>query len=164
MNDTEVLAALDDPQALALTGWGEARAVPRLVASHSPIEELVAVMCVVRNRVRRLPGPPGTGDYKAVCLKPAQFSCWTAASGANHAAVLAQAGLVVVPALVAYLDPELRECLYLARGVISGALRDRTTGATSYYAPAAMIPIGRVPAWAVDKPTLLIGDQRFFTI
>jgi hypothetical protein len=191
MNDTEVLAALDDPQTLALTAWAEARAIVLLlnrlgqVASHSPIEELIAVMVVVRNRmtrdVRRVAGgflhPHGGLSYKSICLAPAQFSCWTPGSGPNHDALMTVARLVtgsdatvagvrVTPSI--NLDAEVRECLYLAKGVIGGDLRDRTNGATSYWAPASMQPVGRVPDWAIKDgkplPFEVIGNQNFLCL
>jgi hypothetical protein len=153
-----VLAALTDREVLALTAWGEARAVPRDdLDSHSPVEELIAVMVVCRNRLKT--------TYKAVCLAAAQFSCWNPGSGPNHDAVMAMARAILAtrPWLPAG-DPEagrLYECLFLADGVISGAILDRTHGAKNYYAPAAMVPRDRVPVWAVGKPAWLIGDQLF---
>lgn len=162
MTDAEVLAALDDRQTLALTMWAEARGVPR--DGHSPIEGLVAVGCVVRNRRARFARwRASDASYKAICLAPKQFSCWNPGSGANHEALLTLARRLV---LVGPIDatPELdrfRECLYLADGVIAGALIDRTGGANSYWAPAAMEPPGRVPLWATGVPTRPIGDQLF---
>jgi hypothetical protein len=35
-------------------------------------------------------------------------------------------------------------------------------GATHYYAPAAMIPKGRVPAWAIGPPVARVGGHLFF--
>jgi hypothetical protein len=171
MTDADVLAALDDQQTLALTAYAEARAIVLLlnrqgqVASHSPIEELVAVMCAVRNRR----GHPARwdsvdGSFKSLCLAHAQFSCWTPNSGTNHDALMAQAQVLVGVSGTALIDPELRECLYLAQGVMMGEIRDRTGGATSYYSPAAMVPVGRVPMWALHKPFTLIGNQRFLTL
>jgi hypothetical protein len=172
MTDQEVLSALDDRQTLALTAWGEARQIPRDDPdSHSPIESLVAVMCVVRNRLlkdqKAVAGgflhPHGGLSYKSICLAPAQFSCWTAGSGSNHDALMAQAHLLLdeSPQPVGAVDTEVRECLYLADGVIANTIIDRTGGATSYWAPASMVPPGRVPTWAEGKPTTRIGDQLF---
>jgi hypothetical protein len=157
MTDAEMLASLTDTEALALTAWGEARQVPRADDdSRSPVEELLAVMCVVRNRRN------GWGhinpSYRAVCLQPSQFSCWNPLSGANHDAVMAQGRLVTggLP------DPEVLECLFMAGGVIAGTVIDRTDGADSYYAPDAMIPRGRVPTAAAGKILTRIGAQLFY--
>jgi hypothetical protein len=172
MTPDAILAALSDRQTLACTAWAEARKVPR--GDHSPVEELIAVMVVVRNRLPHFAQwRASVATYKAICLAPSQFSCWNPNSGgpgSNHDALMVQAGLLVDGAalvdrlslLPVGLDPELRECLYLADGVIIGELRDRTDGANSYWAPAAMLPVGRVPAAAVGKAHLLIGDQYFF--
>jgi hypothetical protein len=165
MTDPELLAALDDRQALALTAWAEARRVPRDDDSHSPVEELIAVMVVCRNRLPHYTRwAAHTATYTAICLAPAQFSCWTAGSGSNHDLLMAQARLLVGGTDLTAIDPELRECLWLADGVIAGELRDRTNAADSYWAPAAMVPPGRTPGWAVGKPKLLIGDQYFITL
>ena len=178
MTDAEILAALDDRQTLALTAWAEARRVPRDDDSHSPIEELVAVMVVVRNRRARFTRWRAIdASYKAICLAPAQFSCWNPGADSNHLALMALARLLTsaigitaltspIPVVEATtgpptIDPLVRECLYLADGVISGVLQDRTNGATSYWAPAAMIPPGRPPSWAFGCPRWTIGDQIF---
>lgn len=165
MTDTEILAALDDRHVLALTGWAEARQVPRSVPSdHSPVEEIIAVMVVVRNRRARWSRWRATDDsYKAICLAPKQFSCWNPGSGPNHDALMALAADIVHPdfAFGTAAHPLVKECLYLADGVIAGTLLDRTNGATSYWAPAAMTPPGRMPAWARLLLPIQIGDQWF---
>ena len=162
------MAALTDQQTLALTMWAEARQIPRSdPRDHSPVEELLAVGCVVRNR---LPHPERwratDASYKAICLAPRQFSCWNDGTDANHVALLDQARLLVdpfaAPVLLRSPDPEVRECLHLASGIITGVIIDRTNGATSYWAPA-MVPPGRIPEWAVGKPILQIGDQNFLS-
>jgi hypothetical protein len=170
MDPLEVLFVLDQRSTLALTAWGEARRVPRADPdSHSPVEELIAVMWVVRNRRPRFTRWRATdASYKAICLAPAQFSCWNATSGgpgSNHDALMAQARILVEPSVAIHPpvpDPELGECLGLADAVIAGVLLDHTGGADSYYAPAAMSPPGRVPVGAVGRPQIRIGDQYFY--
>lgn len=165
MTATEILAALDDRRTLALTAWAEARQVPRDIPSdHSPVEELIAVMVVVRNRrARARRWRAADASYKAICLAPAQFSCWNPDSGSNHDALMAIAGqLALMPDDSYSIGPLIDECLYLADGVIAGVLIDCTNLADSYYAPAAMEPRGRIPAGAVGRPLLLIGDQYFY--
>jgi hypothetical protein len=199
MTPTAILAALDQRQTLALTAWAEARAIPRDIPSdHSPVEELIAVMVVVRNRRKNFArfeahSPIPDASYKSICLSHAQFSCWNPNSGGpgtNHDALMALAAqLVDEPGPVDLRvdaktilespdpvfdepggapdpfvsDPLLRECLYLADGVIAGTLIDRTGGADSYYAPAAMVPRGRLPDGARGKTLEQIGDQYFYT-
>lgn len=156
MTDQELLDAIDDHTTLALTAWGEARQIPRADPdSHSPVEELIAVMCVVRNRVQR---DGHARSYKAICLAPQQFSCWNPGSGHNHDRVMEQARALVEQQAI---DVELGECLFLATGIIGGQLLDHTNGATHYWAPAAMVPPGRIPSWAQGTTPLRIGDQLF---
>jgi Cell Wall Hydrolase len=166
MTSEEIRAALGDREALALTAWAEARRIPRDDDSHSPIEELVAVMVVCRNRRQNFSRwRAADASYKAICLAPKQFSCWNEGTDGNHVAlmILAQQLLEWTPGRPA-LDAELRECLHLADGVMGGAIIDRTGIANSYFAPAAMQPVGAVPAWAKGKPAEKIGDQLFLTL
>lgn len=121
-------------------------------------------MCVVRNRRPRFARWRASSmSYKAICLAPRQFSCWNANSGSNHNALVAIAEKLVTWDGAIPLPDQLRECIYLAQGVIGGAVIDRTGAANSYYAPAAMQPPGRVPEGAVNRPTILIGDQVFYS-
>jgi hypothetical protein len=155
--DSQVKAQLSDEEALALTMWGEARGD---AADGSSVEERIAVGCVVRNRLAD-PEKFGAHTIKDVCLAGMQFSCWNP-GGRNADQVMAQARAVVL--LHTWADPLLTECFFLADGVISGRLLDRTGGATFYYAPAAMKPEGRVPGWAVGVQARKIGAQLFLRV
>jgi hypothetical protein len=154
----DILNALADDTALALTAWAEGRGDWR--EGHSSVEERIAIMVTVRNRRlewRRWRAADNT--YRAICLAPNQYSCWLPGPGANHQALMALAADVVARRTIT--DDIFLETLYLARGVIGGQILDRTGGAVSYYAPKAMVPAGRVPGWAAGKPTLQIGQQLF---
>lgn len=161
MTEQDIIAALTEMQTLAATAVAEAAGDSR--EGQSSVEERIAVMSVVRNRLRQ---PLRFGHtYREVCLAPAQFSCWTPGPDANHQRLIALAYLLVThqPLLNAIAD----ETLYLANGIISGVIADRTNGATSYYAPKAMKPAGRVPPWAMKNgkkiaPVAQVGDQLFF--
>lgn len=167
MSDAEVLAALDSRQTLALTADAEARRIPR---DRSPVEELIAVMCIARNRRPQYTRWRAVDDsYKAICLAPSQFSCWNAGTDPNHLRLMALARLLVdTNSVLQTIDPsgavdtELRECLFLADGVIANTIIDRTGGCDSYFAPAAMKPAGRIPAGAIGKVLLDVGDQKFY--
>jgi hypothetical protein len=162
VTDVEVKAAMSDRTALALTMYAEARGDKR--QGLSSVEERIAVGCVVRNRVRdfaRFRAEKAT--YASVVLAPKQFSCWDVAGGpANHALVMAFAERLVQG--LPMRDVLLAETLYLADGIIAGVLLDCTGGATAYFAPKAMVPVGRVPTWAEGKTTRAIGDQLFLTV
>ena len=154
MTEQEIRDRLTDVQAAALTAHAEARGDQ---ADGSSVEERIAVLCVIRNRARQT----GKG-FKAVCLRPLQFSCWNTGTDPNHLALLVAAEQVLAGEP---LDPLLRETLFLAQGVADGVVLDRSGGATSYYAPKAMKPPGRVPVWARDvTPCARVGNQLFFRV
>lgn len=159
MTDTEIQQSLSNQVILALTMWGEARGDWR--QGNSSVEERIAVGCVVRNRLgywQQFRAVEGT--YKAICLAPKQFSCWFQQGGAeNYASVMAFARKIAIG--LPWANDLLTECIFLAGGIIEMKILDRTHGATSYYAPKAMIPEGRVPVWAKGKPVQQIGDQLF---
>lgn len=159
MTDMDILAMLTSPVVLALTMYAEARG-DKVVGEVSSVEERIAVGCVIRNRV-------GTGKikefgflWKGVCLQPEQFSCWNADGGLNHSIImhLAERWTQKIS-----WDALAAETLFLASGVINGSLIDQTKGATHYYAPAAMIPPGRIPKSAIGKSFTIIGTQYFYT-
>jgi len=156
VTDDQIKAALPDHTVLSLTLWAEARGDWR--QGNSSVEERIAVGCVIRNRVATR-----KQTYRDVCLSPAQFSCWTqAGGGANYAAVMSMAERLIQGFPSG--DPILEETAFLAGGIISGVILDRTNGASSYYAPKAMKPPGRVPGWAVGKPNVAIGEQIFLHV
>lgn len=158
MTEPEIIAALVDRSALGLTLWAEGRGDAR--EGHSSVEERLAIGCVIRNRLPQFTRWRATVQtYRGICLAPRQFSCWNAGTDANHIALIEQARRLVAgePSKDRLLD----ESMFLADGIISGVIIDRTGGADSYYAPKAMTPVGRVPAWAVGKQMLAIGQQLF---
>lgn len=157
MTDIDILQLLTAPVTLALTMYGEARG-DRVAGQDSSVEERIAVGCVIRNRVNIKRSTEFGADYKDVCLHPLQFSCWNN-GGVNHAILmhLAERWTQKEP-----WDALAVETLFLATGIINDALIDQTQKATHYYAPAAMIPPGRVPSSAVGKSFVQIGTQHFY--
>ena len=151
MTDSQITALLVDRSVLALTLWAEAR--------DQGLDGLNAVGCVIRNRMA---DPRWPDTAKGVCLQPKQFSCWNPGGDANHARLMAQAERMVTGLPVT--DPRLAECLFLADGLLSGVLIDRTKGSTNYWAPLAMIPAGRIPDWAKGKRPVTIGDHKFLKL
>lgn len=162
--EAAITGRLNDDLVLALTMFAEAAGDWR--EGGSSVEERLAVGSVIRNRVRTK-GRWGT-TFRAVCLARLQFSCWNPGLDANHVRIMAFAELLAEgrPAD----DAALNETIYLARGILSGAILDRTAGATSYYAPAAMKPAGAKPAWVYlngrngpeVSPAAVIGAQVFY--
>ena len=149
-----VRLALTEQQALALTMWGEARGDN---ADGSSVEERIAVGCVIRNRV--LSGR-WAADYKGTCLQPLQFSCWNEDGSANAEALLARATALVNGDQP---DPLMRECLFLAEGIIHMDLLDRTHGATHYVTRALLE--SHPPSWLRGvSPVATVGSQVFFRL
>jgi hypothetical protein len=147
---------LTDTHVLACTLYGEARS--------EPTEGILAVACVIRNRVNADLGndhkPDWWGEgYRGVCLQPAQFSCWSPAGGAGNYAKLEAivAQLKVGPVT----DPRYVECAWIATGVIKDWVRDITGGADHYHT-IAMQPR---PTWAQTKvPIKSIGRHMFYRL
>jgi len=157
MTDQEVRDRLTDFDALCLTLFGEARG--------EPVEGVIAVGCVIRNRLLT---PRRFGStIKAVCHARAQFSCWWRFGGMqNYERVYAMARAILelreLPLGPAY-RPIYQECCFIGEGIIGSQLRDRVKAATHYYAPAAMVPRGRVPDWADGlSPSAKVGGHLFF--
>lgn len=146
---TSDYSLLSNRQIVALTIWGEARG--------EPVEGQLAVGCVIRNRVRN-----GAG-WSAVCLAPMQFSCFNADSQERSAMLSVCQTLSHESELAAQgvaLSPVLRQCLWLADGIIDGSALDVTHGATHYLTCAiyATFP----PKWAQNTPVLDTIGQHVF--
>lgn len=146
------VAVLTDPQILTLTLWGEAR--------NQGVLGQIAVGCVIRNRVDD--GRWGR-SYADVCLAPWQFSCHRPEGGkANYDAVLAHAERMATQQTLPD-DLMLRQCAWVAQGIIGQWIADITHDATHYYSPSAMRPKGAVPAWAQGQvPVAAFSDHIFF--
>lgn len=132
---SDVVLQLSDRSICALTLFGEARG--------EPVEGRIAVANVIRNRVAANRAGFGGASYKAVCLKPAQFSCWLPRDPNLDLLIDAGRNLLgnVLPAAV------LRECLWIADGVMTNSLLDNTKGSTHYL--TAALYASHPPAWAL---------------
>lgn len=149
MTENEIKAALTERDTLSLTLWAEAR--------NQPLEGIVAVANVVVNRATRR-----QQSIKAVCLAPAQFSCWNPGHGANHVALMALAESLVDTDHVERptLDAAFRQCRWIADGVLAGEVIDLTRG-SDYYLTRALFDT-RPPAWAKTMTVVAtLGDHVF---
>jgi N-acetylmuramoyl-L-alanine amidase len=160
----DATAGVRETDILALTAWAEAAGDSQ--QGGSSVEERIAVLSVIRNRVA---DPSWWGDtFRAVCLKPYQFSCWNDdPHDGNHVRLIALT--LRVQANVATDNPIFEETRYLADGIRRGLLLDRVKGADYYYAPAAMHPPGSAPTWAthngvVIPPLVIVGTQHFYQL
>lgn len=154
MTDADVLAALSDVQALALTMYGEARGDGK---DGSSVEERVAVGCVARNRLRT---PKRFGHtLKDVCLQPFQFSCWLP-KDPNRELLMGHAYRMATkqPLMNTLLD----ETLYFADGIARGVVLDQTGGATLYLTMTLYKDPTKRPAWVAHATVnRIIGSQVF---
>lgn len=165
MNLDQLKATLGETEVLALTAWAEARGDGK--QGNSSVEERIAVMSVIRNRVA---DPAWWGNtYRAVCLKSMQFSCWNDdPNDPNHVALVALATKVAENQ--AHGEPVFEETRFLAEGIRRGFILDRVAGADHYYAPKAMRTAGAVPPWAkrpdgsTKPPDAIVGDQHFYQL
>ena len=154
MTDLEVVALLTPRQVVALTLYGEGRG--------EPIEGRIAIANVIRNRVKAQRAAYGF-DYRAVCLKAWQFSCWLPQGGRdNYETVvrIARQWIAKEPPLGARM---VNECAWIADGLLADAFLDTVRSATHYYNPDGMVPRGAEPKWAVGlMPVALVGSHRFY--
>jgi hypothetical protein len=162
-----ILSKLSDEEVLAGTMFAEA--VGDSNQGNSSVEERIAVGCVLRTRLANFRAFTATEPtFRALCLAHTakgtyQFDCWRPDSGPNHSRLMVQMERLVNGLSLA--DALLAETLFLAKGIVSGVILDRTNGANFYYAPKSMAPTGAVPSWARNKvPSAHIGDQLFFKL
>lgn len=146
MTDEAIKAALTEADVVRLTIYGEARG--------EPIEGQVAVGSVIRNRVltRRF-----GRDYRAVCLRRLQFSCWWPQGGAANYRVILDLARQLVEGHQLSAGPQWLQCGWVAEGIRSNALLDNARGATHYHTTTVS------PAWATGQtPVVRYRDHLFF--
>jgi spore germination cell wall hydrolase CwlJ-like protein len=128
---------------LARTIWGEARGEGK--------PGMEAVANVVMNRVDHARNQGGYwwgNSVIEVCQKPYQFSAWNRRDPNYHKLLE-----------VDETDPDFATAKRIARRAISGALDDRTHGASHYHAKHAN------PYWARGrKPDAVIGNHMFYKL
>ena len=147
---------MTDAEVVGLTVWGEARG--------EQTEGRIAVASVIRNRLHD--GRWGA-TYEKVCLADRQFSCWSPAYGGAQNFDKLQAiakGLVdptVAPKLSDFEADILRECFWVADGLLANQFRSRV-GAATHYMTASLFRMDP-PKWAKGKtPLLAVGSHVFF--
>jgi N-acetylmuramoyl-L-alanine amidase len=149
MTDDQLIDSLTPLEIATLTLYGEARG--------ERIEGRVAVACVLRNRVK---AKRWGKDYTAICLAPYQFSCWLNHDDAHRRNF---ESLILAARLVKRDEhtPLLKECQWIAGGVIGEHLMDTTRGATHYITRALWE--SKPPKWAIGlTPVIGIDSHVFF--
>lgn len=144
------LSPLPDDAILGLTLYGEARG--------EPIEGIIAIGHVIRNRARDAKGR-WPSNIRQVCLQKAQFSCWSPIGGeANHEAVLAAAQNILLKEKAPAM---LEQCAWVALGISGNALVDNSKGA-NHYMVATLMPR---PLWAQGRiPLCQRGAHAFYRL
>jgi N-acetylmuramoyl-L-alanine amidase len=138
---SDILASIDDRNALICTLYGE--------AAGESVHSKLAVACAIRNRVHADIGNDGKPDwwgegFKDVCLKPWQFSCWwETTANTDRVYELADNLLLGQRPKHALLVDEIG---WIADGVIGDAVRDVTNGATHYLTVRMLTT--NPPPWA----------------
>ena len=146
MTEDALPLSLDARAIVGLTLYGEARG--------ESLDGKLAVLNVIRNRLKL---KTWGETYRAVCLARKQFSCWNAGDP-NRVMLITLAPQTREPA------PEnrvLRECLFLALGVVTDQIvTDNTKGADHYL--TRTLYAERPPAWAPQMAvTATIGNHIF---
>jgi N-acetylmuramoyl-L-alanine amidase len=140
-------AALVESDVLAVTLWAEGRG--------EPVEGRIAIACVIRNRMDRR-----HKTAREICLAPFQFSCWNEGNDANHQALTAMVDALNRGEDIA--DPVFRECQWIAKGVLSGAVRDNVKRA-DHYLTTSLLMSGNKPGWAATMTwCATIGAHTFY--
>lgn len=142
------ITLLTEPQIVALVLYGESRS--------EPVQGIVAVGCVIRNRVRK---PAWWGhDFAGVCLQPWQFSCLSPKGGAgNYKKVLSFAERMAKKTQLT--NPLERQCAWVAQGIVGDYVVDVVKGATHYHTKT----LTPRPEWAMGHaPIAQIGAHVFY--
>lgn len=139
---------LNDAQTVSLILYGEARS--------EPVQGIVAVGCVIRNRVRK-PGWWGN-DFRSVCLAKLQFSCLFPNGGAgNYKRVVTFAEKLAGGTQIT--NERERQCVWIAHGIIGDFVIDNVQGSTHYHT----VNLTPRPAWAMGKtPVAQHGGHVFY--
>lgn len=136
---------LPDRMVLALTIWGEARG--------EAVEGQIAVACVVRNRLAK-----HAGTISGICLAPEQFSCFN-----DDSPEIGAMQRVATAMMTKEPTPSIAQAIWIADGVISGAVIDNTRGATHYLTTDLLR--AHPPSWAAKQPVLtVIGRHSFLNV
>lgn len=134
---------------LTLTLIGEARG--------EPIEGMVAVGNVIRNRLRHEPGR--YKSYSDVCLARLQFSCWNE-DDPNRVLLLSIGEQLLSQKTLT--EPSHRQCYWTAKGIDQAMINDNTHGSLNYLTSSLFFSDKR-PKWAKSIISYYtFGNQVFF--
>jgi N-acetylmuramoyl-L-alanine amidase len=156
--DADLRASIDamtEAQRVALILAGEARS--------EPIEGIVGVANVIRNRVTTDLGHDGKPDwwgegFSDVVTRPWQFSCLSVKGGkGNFQFVKGLAKQFAEKAPIT--DQKIKQCILVAHGVIDGYLVDNVSGSNHYCVYTLQ------PAWSKGQQIVARkGSHHFFKL
>jgi N-acetylmuramoyl-L-alanine amidase len=145
------LEILTDLEVLSLTIIGEARG--------EPIESQVGVGSVVRNRLYG--NQIRYKNYKDVVFEKLQFSCWNA-NDPNRPVLIELAEKMIHGQIV---DIHLKQCIWVASGIVKWEIKDNTKGALHYIETGLFNDAMKRPSWARNaKNELVHGHHTFFNV
>lgn len=145
-----LLSDLSDVDLLTLLIYGEAR--------NQPVLGQLAVACVVRNRVNKLP-PASRTKWAKIMLAPAQFSCFNV-EDPNYG--LLQQGALILTEKPEAMTNTLRQAQWVAQGVYGGSCQDDASQKATHYLTTVLYDSPACPLWAKGKPlTTAIGSHVF---
>lgn len=141
---------ISDAEIVGLTLVGEAR--------NQPIEGIVAVGCVIRNRLHS--NPNKYKNYQSVCLEPLQFSCW---NDNDPNKILLDELKLKLASGQEITDIHLRQCFFVAKGIVDWSIIDNTHRAL-YYMTTKLLNTNP-PKWSLKRTNERIkGDHTFFNV
>lgn len=144
------LNSLSSFEIVALTIFGEARG--------EPIDGMVAVGSVIRNRLYN----SKQTDYHTICLAPEQFSCWNEYD-INYPVLIDLVDKLITGQKLT--DPIIKQCFWVAQGIINHVLIDNTMGAENYLTKSLYFS-DKKPKWAATPKydPITHGNQVFFLV
>ncbi len=149
LGNWELIESLLPDEILALTIYGEARG--------ETIEGQIAVANVIMNRWKG-----NSGKYKSVkevCLEKNQFSCWN--KDDPNRSKLEDLGDKLDKGQI---PNEIKQELYIARGVLGYNFYDNTKGSL-YYMTTNLLNSDNRPKWANNRSNeIKIGNHTFFNV
>lgn len=150
----KLVDVLTDAQLIALVLYGEARS--------EPVQGIVAVGCVIQNRVDADLGndkkPDWWGEgFRGICLKAWQFSCLHPKGGeANYTKVLAFAAKLAAKTPIT--NALERQCVWVGYGIAGDYVIDVTKGSMNYHT-ATLTPR---PSWAMGHTPIVQHGRHVF--
>ena len=136
---------LTNGQVVGLTIYGEAR--------NQSIDGRVAVGNVIKNRFLSTENFGGR-TYKDICFAVGQFSCWHE-DNENTKELIKSADDVISIGRV--MNPLVRECIYIGKGIVDNQFQDNVTGALYYRTVKLMEEKPILVMWKIE-----IGDHVFY--